>query len=133
MKMGLVYWWNAECRGKPKCSERNLSQCHFDYHKSHVDWPGIEPVLSPPRCERLVISRSYHGTTRRTPTGLQKIQNQGSSCTRRSANHSFSSEVTHCSHCSVVHFQCKGNESIYLYRPFSRLYFSSPSNQNHQA
>jgi hypothetical protein len=27
----------------------NLSQCHFVDHKSHMDWPGIEP--GPPRWE----------------------------------------------------------------------------------
>jgi hypothetical protein len=26
--------------GTPKHSEKNLSQCHFLRHKSHMDWPG---------------------------------------------------------------------------------------------
>jgi hypothetical protein len=34
-------------RGKPKYSEKNLSQRHFVYHKSHMNRPGIE--TGPPR------------------------------------------------------------------------------------
>jgi hypothetical protein len=35
--------WNDIDRGKPKNSEIKLSQCHFDHHKSHMDWPGRKP------------------------------------------------------------------------------------------
>jgi len=34
----LVEWY----RGKLKYLEKNVSWCHFVYHKSHVDWPGPE-------------------------------------------------------------------------------------------
>jgi hypothetical protein len=35
MYMGL--WWNDLDRGKLTNVEKNLSQCHFDYHKFHMD------------------------------------------------------------------------------------------------
>jgi hypothetical protein len=33
-------WWNDTDLGKPKYSEKNLSQCHFVRHKSHMDLLG---------------------------------------------------------------------------------------------
>jgi hypothetical protein len=38
--------WYIDSR-KLKNSEKNLFQCHFVHHKSHMDWPGCEP--RPPR------------------------------------------------------------------------------------
>jgi hypothetical protein len=38
--------WNKTDIWKPKYSEKNLSQCYFVNHKSHMDWPGIEPAPS---------------------------------------------------------------------------------------
>jgi hypothetical protein len=38
-------WRNDTNKVKLKKSERNLSQCHLDYHKSHMNWPGREPGL----------------------------------------------------------------------------------------
>jgi hypothetical protein len=40
----MEHKWNEIERGKPKYSEKTLSQCHFVHHKSQMDLPGIEPV-----------------------------------------------------------------------------------------
>jgi len=36
IKMNMERWWNDTDRGKQKYWEKNLSQCHYVYHKSHV-------------------------------------------------------------------------------------------------
>ena len=38
----LAHCMNAD-RRKLKYSDKNLPQCHFIHHKSHTNWPGIEP------------------------------------------------------------------------------------------
>jgi len=57
--MGMEHWWNDTDRGKLKYLERNLSQCHFVYHKSHMDCLASKPVL---RGERSATDRLSHGT-----------------------------------------------------------------------
>jgi hypothetical protein len=37
-------WLNNTDRGKVKNSKKNLSQCHFVHHKSHMDVFGLELV-----------------------------------------------------------------------------------------
>jgi hypothetical protein len=37
----MEHKWNDKDR-KIKYLEKNLSQCHFGHHKTHMDWPGIE-------------------------------------------------------------------------------------------
>ena len=51
--------WNDFNGGNPKYSRNNLSQYHFVHHKSHMDWPEIEP--GPPRWEPATNCLS-HGT-----------------------------------------------------------------------
>jgi hypothetical protein len=43
MKMNMEHWWNDTDRRKVKYSDKNLPQCHFVHHKSHINRPRIEP------------------------------------------------------------------------------------------
>jgi hypothetical protein len=39
--MSMENWWDDSDKRKWKYSEKNLSQCHFVWHKSPMDWPGF--------------------------------------------------------------------------------------------
>jgi len=45
--MSMDHWWHRTDKGKPKYSQKMMSQYHFAHHKAHTDWPGTE--LVPPR------------------------------------------------------------------------------------
>ena len=47
----MEWYW----RKRPKCLERNLSQCHSALHKSQMDWPEFEP--EPWRWEASTLAR----------------------------------------------------------------------------
>jgi hypothetical protein len=49
----IEHRWNEIYRGKPKYPSKNLAQCHFVYHKSHVDWPRDRNRTSTVRGQRL--------------------------------------------------------------------------------
>jgi hypothetical protein len=52
--------WNDTDRRKPKNSEKDVSQCHFVHHKSHMEWPASEP--GPPRPYCLMSGYAYFRT-----------------------------------------------------------------------
>jgi hypothetical protein len=45
MKMSVEHRWNDTDRVNRKYWQMKLSMHHFVHHKTHVDWPGIEPGL----------------------------------------------------------------------------------------
>jgi hypothetical protein len=57
LQMVYEHWWNDIDRRKLKKSEKNLSQCHFVRHKSHMEWPGREPLLRARRLTAWAMAR----------------------------------------------------------------------------
>jgi len=44
--MTMEHWWNDDIdRGRSQYLEKTLSQCHFFYHKVHLNWPWVELQL----------------------------------------------------------------------------------------
>lgn len=45
--MSVEHWLKDTGKGKEKYCEKNMTHCHFDYHKSHIDWLS-ETAPKPP-------------------------------------------------------------------------------------
>jgi hypothetical protein len=63
--------------GKPKYSDRNLSQYHLVYHRYPMYWPGIDPRI---RCASVLIRQTVHCTynvrLRRVRATIVAVENQ---------------------------------------------------------
>jgi hypothetical protein len=82
----MEHQWNEIDRGKPKYSEKNLSQCHFIHHNPTWTDPGSNLGL---RDERPATYRLSHGTAFLTELNVigpvhatKSIGEQSCSCTR---------------------------------------------------
>jgi hypothetical protein len=61
-RMSTKHWWNDTDWGKPKSSERNLSQWCFILHKSHTSVSAVERGLCGDRPAKHRLSRGASST-----------------------------------------------------------------------
>ena len=43
----MEHWWNETHKRTLRSAKENLSQCYFVHQKSHMNCPGIDPLVSP--------------------------------------------------------------------------------------
>jgi hypothetical protein len=55
----MEHWWIEIDRGKSKYSKKNLLQCHFVHHKTHMADPGLNQGF---HGERPATNHLSHGT-----------------------------------------------------------------------
>ena len=96
----LVEWY---WQGKTEVLGDKLSQWHFVHHKSHKDWPGIEPGLATNRMRRgtafrssksdvqiqSVHHREHNPSPLQTPTSKWGLGNQSLSSVKSQETHIY--------------------------------------------
>jgi hypothetical protein len=60
----IKFWWNDSDKGKLKCLEKNLLQCHFSTTNPTQNETGLNLEF---QGERLVTNCMSHGMARRWP------------------------------------------------------------------
>jgi hypothetical protein len=116
--------WNDINSGKPKNSEKDLSQCHFVHHKSHLLDLGANPGC---RGEKPATNCLSHGTTSKYCTRNCCITSR-TDCTklviRQSYKcHLYRNQVLYSRFNTLTKFcEKKCNKSIFLMRSFLFLF-----------
>jgi hypothetical protein len=45
MVIAVKHLWEGANRGKSRYADKKVSHCHLGYHKSRMEWPGLDPVF----------------------------------------------------------------------------------------